>query len=154
MKLRRLDHDDSPADANLRSALERAGLRLTRQRASIYSYLRSTTSHPTAEQVFAAVREVIPHISLGTVYKALEALVAAGVAARVEGGNGPTRYDGRSEPHYHYRCPETGRVCDLPLPYDPQFMDKLAPDLAEELRDCGFVVTGHRLELLGHFLPR
>ncbi len=104
--------------------------------------------HPTAEQVFAAVRREIPHISLGTVYKALEALVAAGVASRLDSAAGPARYA-----HYHYRCDRTGEVCDLPLSYDPQLLEKIAPSLIDELRGRGFVVTGHRLELVGHFVP-
>ena len=40
----------------LRDALERAGLRCTRQREAVWSYLCSVDSHPTAEQVFRAVR--------------------------------------------------------------------------------------------------
>ncbi len=144
----------TPDERLLRSALERAGWRFTRQRASVWSYLCVVDFHPTADQVFAAVRREIPHISLATVYKALEALVDAGVAARLDGGTGPARYDGRSEAHYHYRCDQTGRLCDLPLSYDPQLLEKLAPDLIDELRVRGFVVTGHRLELVGHFLPQ
>jgi len=85
--------------AELRLALERNGWRFTRQRAAVYTYLCSVESHPTAEHVFAAVREQIPNISLATVYKALEALVNAQVAARITDDAGVARYDGRSEAH-------------------------------------------------------
>jgi Fe2+ or Zn2+ uptake regulation protein len=88
------------------------------------------------------------------VYKALEALVDTGLAARITNGGGAARYDARSEAHYHLRCERTGEVRDLPLPYDPHLIDKLAPELAELLRQQGFEVTGHRLELVGHFKPR
>ncbi|HZY87666.1 MAG TPA: transcriptional repressor [Gemmataceae bacterium] len=135
----------------LRRALERAGWRFTRQRAAVHAYLRAVSSHPTAEQVFAAVRQDMPHISLATIYKALEALVSAGVAARLADDAGPARYDGRSEAHYHMRCEGTGEIRDLPLPYDPQLLDKMAPELVESLRRQGFEITGHRLELVGHF---
>src|SRR3954452_1119769 len=110
----------SPGGLELREALERAGWRCTRQREAVYTVLCDSTGHPTAEQVFHAVRRQVPSISLATVYKALEALVDAGVATRVAGGPGPTRYDGRGEAHYHYRCESSGEVRDLPLPYDPQ----------------------------------
>jgi Fe2+ or Zn2+ uptake regulation protein len=93
----------------------------------------------------------MPHISLATIYKALEALVSAGVAARLADDAGPARYDGRSEAHYHMRCEGTGEIRDLPLPYDPQLLDKMAPELVESLRRQGFEITGHRLELVGHF---
>jgi Fe2+ or Zn2+ uptake regulation protein len=141
----------SSGGVDLRHALEQAGWRFTRQRQAVFAYLRSADCHPTAEQVFAAVRRQLPHISLATVYKALEALVDAGLAARLADETGPVRYDGRSEAHYHLRCGRTGQVRDLPLPYDPALVDKLAPGLAEELRRLGFEMTGHRLEVVGHF---
>jgi Fe2+ or Zn2+ uptake regulation protein len=141
----------SSREAQLRQALEKAGCRFTRQRAAVYDYLGATTSHPTAEQVFAAVRQVVPNISLATVYKALDALCAADLATKLPDGNGPTRYDGQSRPHYHLRCLKTGQIRDLPLAYDPDLMTKWAPNLIEELRRQGFVVIGHRLELVGHF---
>jgi Fe2+ or Zn2+ uptake regulation protein len=141
-------------DVRLRNALEQAGWRYTRQRSAVHAYLRSVDCHPTAEQVFAAVRHHIPNISLATVYKALEALVDAHLAARLAEESGPVRYDGRPEPHYHLRCQRTGRVRDLPLAYDPQLVGKLAPELIEALRQQGFEVTGHRLEVVGHFRDR
>src|SRR5436305_8145906 len=114
-------------NTDLRRALGRAGWRCTRQRQAVFAYLRRADNHPTAEQVFAAVRPALPSISLATVYKALEALVDAGLAARIAAGAGPARYDGRSEPHYHLRCEDTGEVRDLPLPYNPHLLDRLAP---------------------------
>jgi Fe2+ or Zn2+ uptake regulation protein len=142
----------SSEDERLRLALESSGLRFTRQRAAVHSFLRCAECHPTAEQVFAAVRRQLPHISLATVYKALEALVEARLAARIADGNGPARYDGRSDAHYHYRCERTGQVRDLPLDYDPALVEKIAPQLVEALRRQGFELTGHRLELVGHFV--
>jgi Fur family transcriptional regulator, peroxide stress response regulator len=139
-------------DADVRRALEAAGWRYTRQRAAVFAYLRAAQGHPTAEQVFAAVRRQLPNISLATVYKALEALVDARLANRVAGDHGPTRYDGRSEPHYHLRCQNSGEVIDLPLAYDPALLDKIDPKLIEVLRQQGFEITGHRLELVGRFV--
>jgi Fur family peroxide stress response transcriptional regulator len=140
--------------ADLRLALERAGWRVTRQRAAVYSYLCSVATHPTAEQVYLAVREDVPNISLATVYKALEALVEVKLAAKLADAEGPSRYDCRSENHYHLRCVKTGQVRDLPLPYDPDLPIKLAPQLVDDLRLQGFEITGHRLELFGRYTDR
>jgi Fe2+ or Zn2+ uptake regulation protein len=137
----------------LRQALAEAGWRFTRQREAVYAHLRSVDCHPSAEQVYAAVKEQIPHISLATVYKALEALVDAGLASKLPDPSGPARFDCRVDRHYHFRDVETGQVHDLPTPYDPNLVDKLDPTLQESLRRRGFRVTGHHLELLGH-LPR
>lgn len=139
-------------EAVLREGLERVGRRFTRQRSEVYRWLRQVTSHPTAEQVFAAVRLTIPHLSLATVYNALEALVEAGLASRLaDDDGGPVRYDGRAEAHYHLRCQRTGEVRDLPLSYAPDLLERLAPEVVQKLREQGFVITGHRLEVLGRF---
>ena len=141
-------------EPEVRRALEQAGWRFTRQRAAVFAMLQAADCHPTAEQVFAAVRRSVPHISLATVYKALEALVDAGLAARMAHESGAARYDARSEAHYHLRCVRTGEVRDLPLPYDPHLIEKIAPELIDALRREGFEITGHRLELVGRFRPR
>jgi Fe2+ or Zn2+ uptake regulation protein len=94
----------------------------------------------------------MPRISLATVYKALEALVDTGVAAKlppVDADSG-ARYDARRDPHYHFRCLRTGTVHDLPTRFDPDLIAKLDPELVEDLDRRGFRVTGYRLELLGY----
>jgi Fe2+ or Zn2+ uptake regulation protein len=141
-------------DDVLRRSLEEAGWRYTRQRKAVYDHLCAATSHPTAEQVFSSVRVEIPNISLATVYKALEALVDAGVASRLADGTGPARYDGRGEAHYHFRCEQSGEIIDLPLEYDPHLLEKLGPNVAAKLRECGFEVFAHRLEFVGRLHPR
>jgi Fe2+ or Zn2+ uptake regulation protein len=141
----------SAREPQLREALEKAGCRFTRQRAAVYDCLCATNCHPTAEQIYGAVRQVVPHISLATVYKALDALVAARLAAKLTDDHGTTRYDGQCQPHYHLRCLSSGQIRDLSLPYDPDLPAKLSPDLLDALKRQGFEVTGHRLELVGHF---
>jgi Fe2+ or Zn2+ uptake regulation protein len=134
----------------LRQALEQAGWRFTRQRAAVFEYLSSVESHPTAEDVFAAVRQRIPKISLATVYKALEALVDSRIASKLNSSDGAARFDAHCDAHYHFRCLSTDQVYDLPTPFDPYLLDKLDPNLTQELNRQGFQVTGYRLEVLGH----
>lgn len=141
----------SPSEAQLRGALEAAGWRCTRQRVAVFNYLSSVHSHPTAEEVFEAVKPVVPSISLATVYKSLEALVSCKLAAKLCFGDGPARYDCRSDNHYHLRCLHTGQVRDLPIAHNPELIWKLDAALGEVLKRQGFVVTDYRLELLGHF---
>jgi Fur family transcriptional regulator, peroxide stress response regulator len=135
---------------DVRTALEQSGWRFTRQRAAVYEYLCAAGSHPTAEEVYAAVRPRMPKISLATVYKALEALVDSHLANKLADSDGPARYDCHGEPHYHVRDTRTGQVRDLDTSYDPRLIDKLDPTLMERLRRDGFQVTGYRLEVLGH----
>jgi Fe2+ or Zn2+ uptake regulation protein len=130
------------SDAVLRDALEASGQRYTEQRAAVYRFLAGTTSHPTADDVFLAVRSNRPDISLATVYKSLETLVGCGLASKLTYGDGSARYDGRTDPHHHARCLRCGAVRDVPGSLDPGAVEPLQP-LA------GFDVQGYRLELVG-----
>jgi Fur family peroxide stress response transcriptional regulator len=135
----------------LRAALEAAGWRCTPQRLAVYDFLARSDHHPTAEQVYRDVKGAIPNISLATVYKALDALVACGLVDKLAAADGSALYDARSDRHYHLRCLRTGRVEDLPTPFDPDLVAKLDPELGRRLEGQGFRVTGYRLELVGYF---
>lgn len=145
--------ETAPLDHELlRGVLETAGLRCTTQRLAVYDHLSQTAHHPTAEDVYQAVRTRIPRIGLGTVYKALDALVAVGVVTKLTAGigNASARYDARRDVHYHFRCLRTGTIHDLPTRFDPDLIAKLDPGLSDYLRGQGFRVTGYRLELVGY----
>jgi len=140
------------AQEDVRTIIENAGLRCTPQRLAVYDELRRSQQHPTAVDVYRSVRSQMPKISLATVYKALEALVAVGVATRFTAGDGGSsaRYDARRDLHYHFRCLRSGTVHDLPTAFDPDLIAKLNPCLLDELSRQGFRVTGYRLELVGY----
>ena len=130
-------------NTRLRKALEETGHRYTEQRAAVYRFLSSTTSHPNADEVFREVRNHVPGISLATVYKSLETLVSCSLAAKLTYSDGSARYDARTEPHHHARCVMCGTVVDVP----GSFSDSETAALGRELE--GFSVTGYRLELTG-----
>lgn len=130
------------AEQRLREALEASGQRFTEQRAAVYRYLAGTDSHPTADEVFLAVRATIPDISLATVYKALETLVGCGLATKLTYGDGSARYDGRTDPHHHARCLICGAVIDVAGEIDARALAAVEPR-------SGFRVEGFRLEVLG-----
>lgn len=91
-------------------------LKFSRQRESIKEYLANTNEHPTADTVYAHVREQYPNISLGTVYRNLNLLVEQGEAVKVVCGDGYDRFDATCTPHYHVICKECKCVKDLDLP--------------------------------------
>ena len=127
----------------LRETLEAHGHRFTEQRGAVYRFLSGTDIHPTAEEVFNGVRELVPAISLATVYKNLETLVGCGMALKLTYSDGSSRYDGRTDPHHHARCTECGTVRDVP--------GSLPTELVAGPGGCAdFHVTGYRLELTGY----
>jgi Fur family peroxide stress response transcriptional regulator len=136
--------DTHSSDLRLRRALEASGQRLTEQRAAVYRYLSGTDVHPTADEVFLAVRGDVPGISLATVYKSLEVLVGCGLAIKLIFPDDSARYDGCTDPHHHARCVVCGKVTDIP--------GEIADGEIEALRrrSEGFTVTGYRLQLSGY----
>jgi Fur family peroxide stress response transcriptional regulator len=96
--------------------LTEKGYRLTRPREAILEILRDTDCHPDANWIYDRVRELIPNISLGTVYRTLGILVEAGLVQQVYSGEGTqARYDGDVRGHYHVVCRRCGAVCDVQL---------------------------------------
>ena len=130
-------------DATLREALESGGQRVTEQRAAVYRFLCGTAAHPTADEVFTAVRTQIADISLATVYKALETLVGCGLVQKLAYGDGSARYDSRTDDHFHARCLQCGAVRDVRSPAGAATLPAIEPDE-------GFRVAGIRLEVVGY----
>ncbi len=129
----------SGADPHAR--LAQGGRRMTPQRAAVYAYLRSVHHHPTAEEVYLAVKRRLPRVSLATVYNALEVLVRSGLAAKLAYGDASARYDSRTDPHSHVRCVDCGRVEDLEAVPGERWLRSL--DTGE------FQAHAFRFELLG-----
>ena len=98
-------------------------LKYSRQRESIKANLMSRHDHPTADALYASIREEFPNISLGTVYRNLNLLADIGEAVKIATPDGGDRFDGRTEPHYHVVCTSCGNVFDLEL--DPQYMESV-----------------------------
>jgi Fur family peroxide stress response transcriptional regulator len=93
--------------------MENKQKRMTKQKAVVYEVLCSTTSHPTADWIYAESRKRIPDISLGTVYRNLQALVKEGRILELNYGKAQSRFDGNPAPHYHFVCLDCGRVYDF-----------------------------------------
>ena len=102
----------------------------SRQRETILNVLRSTDTHPTANWIYTKVREEIPNISLGTVYRNLSALAAAGEILAIDVGDGFEHYDGDISPHLHMHCKECRSIYDVVLKEDV---------IAQKAKENGFI---------------
>ncbi|MCP4572524.1 MAG: transcriptional repressor [bacterium] len=115
--------------------------RNTPQRATILAKLEEMHTHPTATELYAEVKERLPRISLGTVYRNLEVLREDGLIHKMEFGLADARFDACLEPHDHIRCTGCGAVSDIPATDRP-----FTPALPTA---AGFEVMGYRLEYYG-----
>lgn len=135
-----------PAEEELRRRFRACGLRLTPQRAAIYRALVATTSHPTAETLYASVRRTYPNLSQNTVYYTLSALRRAGLVQEVNYGHDGARFDGNVTPHHHLICTACHRIEDVM----DERLDRLS--LAAPVAK-GFEVRRHRVEFYGFCEP-
>jgi len=93
--------------------LKAAGVRVSGPRVAILAALLQARSHPSAEQLLDSLKVQHPSLSLSTVYKTLEAFLAAGLCRRVRGDGLRLRVDGSADDHDHAVCRGCGRIFDV-----------------------------------------
>ena len=99
-------------------------------------------SHPTAVELHAIVRQRLPKISLGTIYRNLELMHRKSIIRKLNTGGGRARFDGDLRNHNHIHCIDCGRIDDLhgtPV----AFAEK------EFVHSNGYEVFDYRLDLVG-----
>ena len=118
-------------------------VRQTKQRAAVIEVLRASRAHPDAAWIHAQVRQSLPSVSLGTVYRTLDALVRDGTVVTIERAGQATRYDYRhpGQEHHHAVCRCCGAIFDVEL--------GALPTLPPAAFPAGFEVQGVQLEFLG-----
>ncbi|MGN0373101.1 MAG: transcriptional repressor [Enterocloster sp.] len=90
-------------------------IKYSRQRESIKASLMSRHDHPTADALYASIREQFPNISLGTVYRNLNLLVETGEIRKLTCGDGADHFDGNTQPHCHFICRNCSRIFDMDI---------------------------------------
>ena len=113
-------------------------MRNTVQRDEILGFLRSRRAHYNAVQIYDAVRERVPNISLGTVYRNLGKMAESGDIITVETEDRCVYYDGYVKPHAHFVC----RCCS-------QIYDFEVKSSHKEIDDLGFIVENERTVYYG-----
>lgn len=117
-------------------------MRLTTQRQIILEELSKVTSHPTANEVYDMVRKRLPRIGLGTVYRNLELMAESGIILKLEVGGTQKRFDATTDPHYHIRCQQCGKVDDIDIPVHADINEIAA-------KNSDYQVLGHHIEFTG-----
>jgi Fur family ferric uptake transcriptional regulator len=99
--------------------------------------------HPTADELYRRVRERLPRISLGTVYRNLEKLADSGIIRRLDYAGSQMRFDGDLHGHPHIRCASCGKIVDLDAEPEPTECDE------EIIAGSGFRFVQRRVEYVG-----
>jgi len=131
----------SPAQRQQRTdrffaAHRQSGLPVTTQRRAVFEAIRDCHDHPTAEQVYRAVRSELPQISRMTVHRILGTFVSLGLVAKTCHPGSSARFDPKIYQHHHLVCLDCGRIIDVE---DPRLNDIPWPDVPPhqfEIEDC------------------
>ena len=114
-----------------------------RKRNAILHYLQSVTDHPSAETVYSRLKQEIPDLSMGTVYRNLNLFKNQGLAVIVATVKGVERFDGNTDPHVHFICSECDAVIDLMEMEVPQELRSAAESCCGgSVADCQISFTG------------
>jgi len=123
--------------------LRDAGGRVTRQRLLVADALSTVARQVTAQELYERLRRHDPRIGRATVFRTLEALVAAGVARRLEQDGHVYGYVAcRPEHHHHLACDRCGRVEEIDEGY-------IAPVAERVSLDLGFTIDDARMDFYG-----
>jgi len=130
----------TPTDRHV-ELLRRAKLRVTPQRVAILDVLASGAHLSTCQTIWERAHRRTRGLGLVTAYRILERLRTAGVVEQVE-LRGATHFGLADHHHDHVICERCGAVEALETCV-------LASLTGSRLGDSGFLVKGHRLDLLG-----
>ncbi|GEM01057.1 Fur family transcriptional regulator, peroxide stress response regulator [Halolactibacillus halophilus] len=139
------DHEHDHTHDEIKEAVERlksSGVRITPQRHAVLEYLIEKETHPTADDIYKALEEKFPNMSVATVYNNLRVFKDIGLVKELTYGDVSSRFDYNTTKHYHVICESCGKIVDFHYPS----LDEVEA-LAETV--TGFEVSHHRLEIYG-----
>ncbi len=127
--------------------IKQKGLRVTPQRVAVFQTVWELNNHPTAEDIIRNIRKSHPSISVGTVYKVLDTLVASQLLEKVKTDKGTMRYDPILSDHHHLYCKVTDRIVD----YEDPELDKMLEAFFSKKKIENFAISDIKLEITGTF---
>jgi len=117
------------------------GHNFSSKREAIYRTIANTKSHPSAQWVYEQLKDEIPNLSLGTVYRNIALFKEQGKVITVANVNGEERIDADVSDHAHFVCECCNMVYDLNS-------SELSP-LEIELTNNGFEITRKNVVFYG-----
>lgn len=113
--------------------LEKFGIRPSQKRLMLFGYLQKYRTHPTVDEMYGELHELIPTLSKTTVYNTMDLFVQRGVVAALNIEDKNQRFDAETSPHAHFRCTECGKIHDV-------FLDRQAYETIGKISPADCVV--------------
>ena len=133
---------DQTMETRLAEGLRQRGQRVTPQRLAVARVLEQHADHVTAEILHRRIRELMPGVSLPTVYATLELLEDLGLVARLLTESGAVVYDPNMSEHHHLVCRACGAILDVEAPLDDDAIMQAARRSGFQPASAQVVVSG------------
>lgn len=88
-------------------------MKYSKQRNVILQNVLQRCDHPSVEDIYVSVKQEIPNISLGTVYRNLNMLVNMKQIRKIHISTGCDRFDKTLEIHAHFCCIKCNQIYDI-----------------------------------------
>lgn len=115
--------------------------RLTKQRAAILRALDGGT-HLSAETILERVREELPGVSLGTIYRTLDILRELGLVQIFSHAGSAARFEAVIEKHHHLLCTECRQLVNVNAPGLTEIAQAIGTMHRFLEIDCALTITG------------
>jgi Fur family transcriptional regulator, ferric uptake regulator len=123
--------------------LKERGLKSTGQRDDIARVFFELPHHISAEELYAEVKKVNPHVGYATIYRTLRLLKECSLLYERHFDEGQARYEAVGERHHdHFICEQCGRIIE----FENAAIERMQNIVA---RDLGVTLTRHKMELYG-----
>lgn len=111
---------------------------------AVLNAVKGASNHPTASEVYEAVRETRPRMGLASVYRILHMLVEERLIKEIRHNDEICRYDARTDRHDHAVCTTCGKLIDMPG------MITISQDVLESAaNNAGITLKSYELRLYG-----
>lgn len=97
----------------IKSQLEKQGIKPTYQRLRILEFLISAGNHPNADTIYENIAKVIPTMSRTTVYNTLSLFVESALVHGITITGADVRYGIGEANHHHFLCKKCGKIIDI-----------------------------------------
>jgi Fur family peroxide stress response transcriptional regulator len=111
---------------------------------AVLDIVRATHDHPTALEIYEAVKQTRPRIGLASIYRILHQLTERGYVKELGRSDESCRYDGQTSRHDHAVCTICGALIDVPV-------EIMLPQevLQTAAQASGFTLSSHEIRLYG-----
>lgn len=120
--------------------LKDSGLRITPQRIAILEFMNANRTHATADEIYLALKQNFPSLSVATVYNTLRAFCEAAIIKELRFGDQASRFDLNTSLHHHLICERCGAMVDVYLP-------EVA--VSEVAKEHGYLPGSYHIEIRG-----